>query len=185
MRRFAQASLITLLAGLCLVPPTARAAVLQAMTIEQMTAASTEIVQGSVTGSYVALSGGTIFTHYTVQVSERLKGPANPSTDVAVPGGSLNGLRQSFPGLPVLTGGQQYLLFLWQGPKSPNQPVGMGQGILQVSATGTQQMAFRPASGEMMIGANGKAVTDRAVRMKLSDLRTRVSAALARGGQSK
>ncbi len=162
------------------------AAVLQQMSLEQMTAASTEIVQGTVTGSYVAMSGNTIFTHYAVQVSERLKGPNNPTTDVAIPGGSLKGLRQSFPGLPVLQTGQQYMLFLWQGAKGPNQPVGMNQGILQVGAGEDGQMvASRHASGEMMFRGDGKPVADRAVRMRVPDLQARISALVAGGSRAR
>ncbi len=157
----------------------ALASILQQMTVEQMTAASTEIVQGMVTGSYPAQSGGTIFTHYSVQVTQRLKGPNNPTTDVAIPGGSLNGLRQSFPGMPVLKTGAAYMLFLWQGKSGPNQPVGLNQGIFEVGAGNNNQiMASRRASGEAMLGSDGKPVVDHPVRMRMTDLRGRVTAAL-------
>jgi hypothetical protein len=135
--------------------------VLQQMSMEQMTAASTEIVQGTVSASYTAMGGNTIFTHYTIQVTQRMKGPNNPTTDVAIPGGSLKGLRQSFPGMPVLNVGGNYMLFLWQGKTGPNQPVGLNQ--------------------EAMLGADGKPVMDRGVRMRMVDLRSRVASALTTG----
>jgi hypothetical protein len=156
--------------------------VLQQMSMEQMTAASTEIVQGTVSASYTAMSGNTIFTHYTIQVTQRMKGPNNPTTDVAIPGGSLKGLRQSFPGMPVLNVGGNYMLFLWQGKTGPNQPVGLNQGIFDVGPDSSNQtMASRRASGEAMLGADGKPVMDPGVRMRMVDLRSRVASALTTG----
>ena len=98
------------------------------MSLAQITAASTEIVQGTVTGSYTALSGKTIFTHYKIQVAERWKGAANATTDVAIPGGSFNNLRQSFAGVPVLQTGQTYLLFLMAGSQRPEPAGGIEPG---------------------------------------------------------
>ncbi len=158
----------------------ARATALLQLTMEQMTAASTEIVQGTVSGSHTALSGSTIFTHYTIQVSQRWKGANNPTTDVAIPGGLLNGVRQSFPGVPVLASGQQYLLFLWQGGKGPNQLVGLNQGLLEVGTDASGlMMVSRRATGEAMLASTGKPVVDQPVRIKLSEVRARLAAALA------
>ena len=156
------------------------------MSLAQITAASTEIVQGMVTGSYTALSGKTIFTHYKIQVAERWKGAANATTDVAIPGGSFNKLRQSFAGVPVLQTGQTYLLFLWQGASGPNQPVGLNQGIFEIEPGGSESaMAFRPASGETMLDAVHKPVVDRPVRMRLTEMRAHITAALAGTGAAR
>ena len=152
------------------------------LSLTQMTAVSTEIVQGTVTGSTVARSGNTIFTHYQVQVLQRWKGANNPTTDVAIPGGALQGVRQSFPGVPVLQTGQQYLLFLWQGNTGPNQPVGLTQGVFNVSSQpGGETTVFRSAAGEMMLNAAHQPVMDHPVTMRLSEMRSHIAAALAGG----
>jgi len=150
---------------------------LQQLTPVQMTSASTAIVRGTVSGSYTALSGQTIFTHYTVQVTET-------TADVALPGGALNGLRQSFPGVPVLQIGQEYLLFLWKGSKGPIQLTGLTQGALAVASNGNgQMMVSRQATGEIMLNSLGRPISDQPVRMPLETMRATVSATVGSSGQ--
>lgn len=171
VRKFALVFLIVI--------PVFATALLQ-MSMDQMTAASTEIVEGTVTGSYTAMSGKTIFTHYKVEVTQRMKGPANATADVAIPGGSFNHLRQSFAGVPILQVGQQYLLFLWQGATGPNQPVGLNQGVFAIEGGSTSAaMASRPAVGETMLDSAHRRVIDRPVSMRLSDVHARVAAVLS------
>jgi hypothetical protein len=157
---------------------------LQQLTTAQMTGASTAIVRGTISGSFTALSGQTIFTHYTVQVSETWKGSQVTTADVAIPGGALNGLRQSFPGVPVLQVGQEYLLFLWTGLKGPTQLTGLTQGALAVQpGSGGELTVSRQASGEIMLNALGRPINDQPVMMPLTTMRATVSAALAGGPQ--
>jgi len=158
---------------------------LQQMTVEQTSAAATEIVRGTVTGTYTALSGRTVFTHYKIQVVERLKGPNNPVVDMALPGGVFGGVRQTFPGVPALTVGGQYLLFLWTGASGPTQPVGFSQGVFSVAPDGTGvTTASRPATGEILVDTQGRVVNDRPVSIALSTMRSKVVAAMA-GGKGK
>jgi hypothetical protein len=155
---------------------------LQQLSTAQMTGASTAIVRGTVSNSYAALSGKTIFTHYTVQVSETWKGTSIATTDVAIPGGALNGLRQSFAGMPVLQVGQEYLLFLWTGSKGPTQLTGLTQGALAVQPdAGGQLTVSRQATGEIMLNALGRPINDQPVLMPLATMRASVSVALAGG----
>jgi hypothetical protein len=162
--------------------PRAGAATLLQLTTEQMASAATAIVRGTVTGTYVAQSGRTIFTHYSVQVAERWKGSQQATVDVAMPGGSLNGLRQTYVGVPELRAGQQYVLFLWTGTQGPTQSVGLTQGVFNVSAGANgQSVVSRQATGEMMISATGQAVSDQPVTMQLATMRARVIAALGTG----
>jgi hypothetical protein len=157
---------------------------LQQLTTAQMSGVSTAIVRGTISGSYTALSGRTIFTHYTIQVSETWKGTSVSTADVAVPGGALNGLRQSFPGVPVLQVGQEYLLFLWTGSKGPTQLTGLTQGALVVQAdTSGNLTVSRQATGEIMLNSLGRPINDQPVLMPLSSMRATVTAALAGGPQ--
>ncbi len=166
---------------LCLIAlavPAFSTALLQ-MSMDQITAASTEIVQGTVSSSYTALSGTTIFTHYKIQVAQRWKGLANATTDVAIPGGSFKNLRQSFAGVPILETGHEYMLFLWQGAKGPNQPVGLNQGIFEVQeGTSGGLLVSRPATGETMLNSAHRAVVDHAIQMPLEQMHSRIAAVL-------
>jgi hypothetical protein len=157
---------------------------LRQMTPVEMTSASTGIVRGTISGTYTALSGQTIFTHYTVQVTETWKGAPVTTADVALPGGALKGLRQSFPGVPVLRIGQEYLLFLWKGSKGPTQLTGLTQGALAVASEGNgQMMVSRQATGEIMLNSLGRPISDQPVRMPLETMRATVSATVGSSGQ--
>ncbi len=152
-----------------------------------MTAKSTAIVRGRVSGSYCAFSGSVIYTHYSVQVSEQLKGSVSGTTDVAVPGGVVNRLRQTFDGAPVFHPGEEYVFFLWNGGSGPTQVIGLTQGIFAIAPGAAQgdPMATRPASAEVMLApATGRPVHDAPLSMTLSQLRSRISAALAAQGGS-
>lgn len=151
------------------------AVTLQQLTIDQVARVSTEVIRGQVTASYTALEGRTVFTHFRVQVSERWKGSSKAASDVAIPGGVFNGVRQTFAGVPALEIGKKYVLFLWTGPRGPTQLVGMHQGLFETSAAGDgEMMASRKASSELMLDAFARPVNDQAVRMRLSDLKSRV-----------
>src|SRR5947208_1198784 len=109
MRRFA----IALVLFVCSMP--LQCATLERLSLDDMIAKSTSIVRGTVGGSWAAFAGPVIYTHYTIQVEEKLKGTAGNSVEVVVPGGVVNNLRQSFSGAPALIGGSRYVLFLYTG----------------------------------------------------------------------
>ena len=109
MRRFATA-LVLFVSSLPL-----QCATLERLSFDDMVVKSTAIVRGKVANSYAAFSGRVIYTHYSVQVIETLKGAASASVDVAVPGGVANNLRQTFSGAPELRPGAEFVFFLWTG----------------------------------------------------------------------
>lgn len=175
MRRFLQTlALIGCVAAL-------HGATLERLTLEQMISKSTAIVRGTVTGSSAAFSGPVIYTHYTVQVSEQYKGAAGSSVDVVVPGGTVNGVRQSFSGAPALNQGEQYVLMLWTGKSGLTQVIGLTQGLFELSsATTSDPTLTRTATRELMLDAQtGQPVKDQTLTMHLSELRTRISSVLA------
>ena len=162
---------ITLLVTLC---GTAPAATLQQLSMDEMSKQATSIVRASVSGSYTTVLNSTIYTHYRLQVSETWKGIA--PAELMLPGGVANGARQSFPGVPDLTSGSEYVLFLWKSSSTGiTHVLGLTQGLYNVSlqADGSA-LAWRPKIGEMMLDANGRKVADQPVSMKLSDLKGRV-----------
>jgi len=160
------------------------AATLLQLSNAQLATSSTAIVFGTVTASHTALSDRTIFTHYTVQVSEQWKGTMGSTVDVALPGGALNGVRQSYPGVPTLHVGSEYVLFLWTGKSGMTQITGFDQGMYLVGPGGQGHPSVsRPAAGEMMVGPGGRPVSDHAVSMGLNDFKTMVASLLQAGPQ--
>ncbi len=163
--------------GLLLLALAARAATLEYLSTDDMIARSTAIVRARVAGSDARMHGPLIYTHYSLRVTERLKG-GTAAPDVVLPGGTLQGRRQSFSGVPSLEIGKEYLLFLWTGPSGLTQVIGLSQGVLSIEQeAGGELIASRPASAESMVEpGSGRLIADRSVRIRLSELRTRVAA---------
>ena len=150
-------------------------ATLERLSLDDMIAKSTSIVRGKVTGSYTAFAGPVIYTHYTVQISEKLKGSAGATVDVAVPGGIANGLRQSFSGTPTFQTGDEFVFFLWTSKAGLTQVIGLTQGLFMIAPDGTADpVATRNASHELMLDSSGRPVKDQTLTMHLSELRTRI-----------
>ena len=150
---------------------------LEQLSLDEMTRQSTSIVRARVTGSHAATRSGNIYTYFQLQVLESWKG--HGSTEVAVPGGVVDGIRQSVAGAPELKTGQEYVLFLWTSRSGLTQVIGFSQGLFKLSEEGSEggggvAFARRPAASELVLDRSGNPVEDRAVRMPLQDLRTRV-----------
>ena len=159
--------LLVLLWTCCSAP----AATLQQLSMDQMTQSATAIVRARVTSSSASFTGSTIYTHYKLQISETWKG--TPGTEVMLPGGVAGGLRQSFPGVPTLQTGAEYVLYLWKSSTTGiTHIVGFSQGIFNVTKEpdGSYQVS-RPRIGETMLDATGHLVRDQAVKMRLSAMK--------------
>jgi hypothetical protein len=186
---FRELRLIPVLLAASAVATLTNGATLQQLSMDQMSQLATSVVRARVTGvsaSLVATAGSpTIYTHYKLVVNESLKGAA--ATEVVLPGGEFNGQKQSFPGVPELKVGSEYVLFLWKSPTTGvTHSLGLTQGIFEIRALEDGSLvASRKQSGELMLDASGKRVNDQAVSLKLGDLRTRVRQAPAATGIAK
>ncbi len=169
------------------------ASTLQQLTLDDMIQKSTVIVRARIVGAHTESrgtgSGADIYTYFQLQVLETWKSPnqtkfPNQTTmrtpsEVAVPGGVSNGIRQMVTGAPELKAGQEYVLFLWTGRSGLTQVIGLSQGVFKLSEEGSGGgMAMRPAASELMLNASGQPVEDRPLSIPLQDLRTRVRNAL-------
>jgi len=161
-----------------------RATTLQQLSLNDMIQLSTTIVQGRATPAGSSFRGSIIYTHYQVQVSQVLKGSPATELDVAVLGGTAQGLRQEFAGAPTLADGQDYVLFLWTSKSGLTQVIGLSQGLFSVvtDASG-QAMVVRSGSLERMLNSTGQPVTDSNLRVSLSDLRKRIQSVLKGAGK--
>ena len=162
----------------------AEGATLQQLSLDDMIAQSTAIVRGKVTGSYAATSGPVIYTFYAIQVTEQFKGPTKSGWTVAVPGGTANNLRQTFPGAPQFNTGDEFVFFLWTGRSGLTQVIGLTQGLFKLSTVSSADpVATRAASSELMFErGTGRQVKDQTLVMNLSELRSRIASKLGSGG---
>jgi hypothetical protein len=142
------------------------------MSMNDLIAHSTSIVRAKITGSRSAAVGQDIYTYYQLQVSETLKQGAILPAEVAVPGGVYGNRRQIGIGSPVLSQGQEYVLFLWTSRSGMTQMIGLSQGMFTLSQNAAGVMVLsRPAIADSMLDKSGKSVTDAGVTLKWSDLR--------------
>jgi hypothetical protein len=159
-------------------------ATLEKLSIEQMAQQSTMIVRGQVTSCSGEARGSIIYTRCGVAVSETWKGAPSAKLDFLVPGGTFNGLTQTFTGTPKFAPKDEFVLFLWVGRSGIPQIIGLSQGVFGVSfSPGGQATVRREATTEVMLDSKGKQVQDKAVDIALPELRTRVNRALAGGAQ--
>jgi hypothetical protein len=171
-------STLPLVLGFCLAP--LHSATLQQLSMNDLIVKSTAIVHGKVSASSAAFFNKIIYTHYTVQVSERLKGSNQTSIDVVVPGGTVGNLRQTFAGTPTFNVGDDYVFFLWTSRAGLTQVLGLTQGLFSVAQDGSSDpVTTRIASHETMLNAtSGQQVKDQTLTMKLSQLRTLIASTL-------
>jgi hypothetical protein len=157
------------------------AATLERLSLDDLITQSTAIVRGKVLNSYTATSGPVIYTHYRIQASETLKGPARGVVEIQLPGGVANNLRQSFAGVPQFKAGDEYVFFLWTGKTGSTQVLGLTQGLFSVAPGGAADpLTTRGASHEVMLDhATGKQVKDQTLTMHLSELRAHIGSTLA------
>ena len=159
-----------------------QAATLQQLSLDDMIQKSTVIVRGRTQLSYASFEGRVIYTHYTVHVSEAMKGTQAKQLDIVVPGGVSSGLRQRFAGAPVLVDGQDYVLFLWTSKTGLTQVIGLSQGLFSVVPNSSgQPMVVRAASTERMLNAAGQPISDSDIQMPLGNLRSQIQSVLAGG----
>jgi hypothetical protein len=157
----------------------AEATILQQLTLDDMARKSTSIVRAKVTGSSEVVRGADVFTLYKLETLETLKS-GRAAREVAVPGGVAGGMRQVVPGAPILHSGGEYVLFLWTSRSGLTQLMGMSQGLFRVEhTTAGDRQASRAAAGEQMLDATGRAVRDETLSMPLTELKAKVSKALA------
>lgn len=165
------------------------AATLEKLSIEQMTQKATLIVRGRVSTCSGEAQGSMIYTRCQLQVIESWKGSAPTLVSFSVPGGTYQGLVQTFTGTPKINVSQEYVLFLWTGRSGRTQVIGLSQGVFDI-VTGTSSNnsvaptphAYRGASAEQMLDSAGRAVRDSATDMSITELRARVKGALTGSG---
>ena len=151
---------------------------LRLLTMDDIVNQSTSIVRGRIGSCAGELHGNVIYTRCQIDVTETWKGAS--ASDVYFPGGTARGRTQTFAGSPVLTSGQEYVLFLWAGKSGINQVIGLTQGVFQLNQSQGMTTAIRAASTEPMLDARGRPVQDATLRYSAADLKRLVMQTLGR-----
>jgi len=153
------------------------ATTLEQLSLDQMVQRSTAIVRGKVLDSSSRLFGRVICTVYRVQVTENLKGTSPTVVEVAVPGGTHQGLRLTMPGTPKPVAGVEYVFFLWQGTTGTNVILGLSQGLFDiVKGTNGQTVLVRGATGADFVDSQGHTVEDNGMQVTLRELTQKLGA---------
>jgi hypothetical protein len=149
----------------------AQATTLRRASLDDLIQTSTSIVRARVAGSFTTQQGPLIYTHYTIQVLDRWKGPVAAQVDVQVPQAS---------GAPQFTAGSEYVFFLWTGPSGANHLLGLSQGALDVTkdAAGNAIVVRQQTEAMVLDPATGGTGSQDSMQMKLSEFASRVTTAL-------
>lgn len=168
------AASILLLGGLAAL----QAATLERLTIEQMAQQATAVVRGRVGEARTARFGALVYTLHGFDVEEQWTGAPIASLEVAVPGGTYEGVTYSFGGTPELKAGEEYLLFLWTGPSGRTQIVGLSQGVFRVLRRSGGVVVTRTEAEDSVFAGEDGAQRSQALEMTLDQLAASVRAAL-------
>lgn len=154
-------------------------ATLELLSLNDLITKSTMIVQGQVTGSSAAYSGSVIYTHYKINVVQQWKGVKQTTIDVRAPGGTANGVRQTYAGAPRLVAGQQYVLFLWTSTTHAVSTMGFTQGVFDLSngSDGQPMVTQEPTTETVLEPRTGRVVKPDGIRMPLAQLVSSIAAA--------
>jgi hypothetical protein len=152
------------------------AATLEQLSDSRLINESTEIVRGTVVYCNFSYRAPIIWTVCEVNVTETLKGSPAAKVQVAIPGGTAGGYKQTFEGAPNLTRNSEYLFFLWQGKSGLKQIMGLSQGVLDVVRDPSGNLTIvRGKTTAQMVNAQGEPVEDKGLSMPLETLRRRVA----------
>ncbi len=135
-----------LLLGLLLFASPGQALTVRSYSFEQLVEQSEVIVIATVRDTRGAwdASGQTIYTYATLDELEVLKGDVPAAVfELQVPGGVVGDAAQVYPGIPVLTAGSRYVLFI-RGDQQIFIPfVGAYQGVYSILQKGGEERVYR------------------------------------------
>ncbi|WP_321474846.1 hypothetical protein [uncultured Paludibaculum sp.] len=160
------------------------ATTLERLTVDQMVEKSTSIIRGKIVSSSPVQRGSLIYTVYRMQVAEWVKGGTGSTTaEVYVPGGTVNGRRQSIAGAPSLNIGGDYVVFVWASRSGTPHIIGLSQGVLGVkmsASTAEAVLSRGPIEDAQVVDDQGQPTSDAGLKLSLSSLRSRAHQAAVR-----
>lgn len=154
------------------------AATLERLTIEQMAQQASAVVRGRVGEARTARFGALVYTLHRFEAAEKWKGAPIAGLEVAVLGGTYEGVTYRFAGAPELKAGDEYVLFLWTGPSGRTQIVGLSQGVFRVVQRADAAVVVRTEAKDSVFAGEDGARRSQALEMTLDQLVASVRAAL-------
>ncbi len=129
MKRLLQMSFIALFIASAL-----HATSMLPMFLDDLTASSQAVVHGKVLAVRTEWDEDHrwIYTVYTVEPAEYVKGNLGTAFELREPGGEKDGMILHVPSVPVFQVGQEVLLFVWTGPKGHHQVTAFEQGAVEI-----------------------------------------------------
>lgn len=153
------------------------AATLESLTVEEMTQQATAVVRGRIGEARSTRVGALVYTMHQLEVLEQWTGKPLSTLEVAIPGGTFEGVTYRFGGTPEFAPGGEYILFLWTGPSGRTQIVGLTQGVFRVWRQGEQTLAARTAAANTVFVGGDNAQDKQGIEMPLSGLVARILSA--------
>jgi hypothetical protein len=113
------------------------------MSLEEVVNASESIVQGTVVRTWSDWDEAHkyIWTHYEIQVADKLKGVVAGKFVVSEPGGAVGETELQIAGTPQYAVGEEVVLFAERTPLGYLRTCGWGQGKFQVARTAADGQA--------------------------------------------
>jgi hypothetical protein len=151
--------LATTLFVLTALASTAAATLSEALSLDELRAASEHIVLGEVVRRQARREPtGRIVTDVEVRVLESLRGDAQPGETLAFMrlGGILGDLGMQVAGAPTFEGGGRYVLFLRRLGSGVLRPVGMSQGVMPVTEDGRGRTVRPGGAGLGLVRRDGQ-----------------------------
>ena len=132
-----------------------RATTLQRLSLEDAVAQAEWIVSGDVVRTWCGWDRGHrfIWTHTEIAVHDRWKGSTGATVTVSEPGGVVDGMGLSVPGMVRYAPGEQVVVFLYRTPIGLIRTVGLAQGKLLVDSRGLVHPSLSDAD---VSSANGQ-----------------------------
>ena len=179
MRRWLAVLLLALL-----LPARTSATTLLAMYLDDLTSQSQTVAYGTVVASRVEWDAAHrwIFTIYTVQPSQYLKGHLGASFELREPGGERDGIGMMVPSVPHFDVGAEAVFFVWTDPKGFHQVSGFEQGAVSIltdpatgARTASRMIPLGSARTSASASSSSAASTSRALPQLLDQIRVSVA----------
>lgn len=161
----------------------ADATVMVPLSLDQLAKESDSIVLGHCVGKRAYFSGGMIFTEYTVQVYEVLKGDAVKELKVRQPGGEYDGKGIYIPGVARFSAFEESLIFLGKVQAGSRDVVGWSQGKFHIYYDEQSKTKFavqEPAGLSVIKKSTGEIVDPAGSKIELEKLVSQVRAVVAK-----
>jgi len=158
LRLIRNAALGAALACILMTTGPARASIVIALDLQELTAEADRIVVGRVVWEEpIQAAHAMIRTRYRVQVDEDLRGSGDSEIIVETLGGQIGRLAMRVEGEPSLALGERVLVFVRDDGDAIFRPIGMAQGVMRIEREDGLDMVVPTRRGTMLLrpGANG------------------------------